>query len=139
MASSVRLVFNHFPAAADALHDIGKELVKAAAFNVQHRAQAKAPVDTGALKNSGYVVTTDSSGYADAIAAAASANAKAQMTEPEPPPDKDTQAKVVFGAAYAVPVEYGSIHGHAQPFLEPAVAEEAPEFEKAWRGLEAKL
>lgn len=139
MASSVHVKFNHFPELAKALPEIARKLNTAAAMNIQQRAQAKAPVDTGALKNAYYTVTQDSDGESGALAAASAANAKAQTITGHDPLPSPTAAMVVNGMAYAVPVEYGSIHGHAQPSLTPAVAEEAPEYEKAWRALESHL
>ena len=139
MASSVTVKFNNFPKIADRLPEIARALNKAAAFNVQHRAQSKAPVRTGALKNAYYTVTQDRVGESGAAAAAASANGKAAFLTGHDPLPSATAAMVVNGMAYAIPVEYGTVHMRAQPSLTPAVAEEAPEFEKAWRALETHI
>lgn len=139
MASSVTVKFNNFPKIAAALPDIARKLNKAAAFNIQQRAQGKAPVKYGALKNAYYTVTQDSDGESAAQAAAASANGKAAFLPGHDPLPSQTAAMVVNGMAYAVPVEYGTVHMRAQPSLTPAVAEEAPEFAKAWRTLEKHI
>lgn len=139
MASSIKLVKNDFAALADKLHDAAKAVVKNAAFNVEHRAKERAPVDTGFLRASLYTVTGESSGYANAAADAASQNAKATMQSEEPSPDKDTTAVVHAGANYAAAVEYGSAHGPAQPFLVPAVEDERPDWEHALAKIEERL
>ena len=139
MASSVRITVNKYPQIAAKLPEIARKLNKAAAFNIQQRAQGKAPVDTGALKNAYYVVTGEHDGESAAEAAAAAANGKATFLSGHDALPSDTAAMVVNGMAYAIPVEYGTAHMRAQPSLTPAVAEEQPEYEKAWRALETHI
>lgn len=142
MSIHIRVDRNDFPRIAEELPKLVSKLVRAAALNVEHRAKDKAPVDTGFLKNSLYTVTSESSGYANAAATAASANGHAEMLSEEPAPEKPTTAVVAVGASYGLFVEYGSSHGPAQPYLEPALHEEAPAFEQALRaavnGLEGR-
>lgn len=139
MPSSIKLVKNDYATLADKLREAAKAIVKNAAFNVEHRAKDKAPVDTGALKSSIYTVTSESSGYAEAASGAGAVNGNATMQSEEPRPDRATLAVVHAGMDYATYVEFGTVHMGAQPFLVPAVEDERPDWEHALSKLEERL
>ena len=94
--------FNHFSQIGDKLAQELSRLVLKTAFDLEARAKTKAPVDTGALKNSIGVVEV--SGY---------------------------EADVVVTVDYAAYVEYGTYKMAAQPYLTPAIEEVRPAFNAA--------
>ncbi len=124
--------FNHFPQLRDALRAASGRFVKKAAFDIQAEAATRAPVATGFLKNSIYVVTSDSSTYGAQGTAAA-------MLPEVPAPDTDTEAIIAIGAPYGIYVEYGTVRMAAQPYLVPAAEAVRPSFEAAMRRLEAAM
>lgn len=128
------VVYDLLPEIAEKLDKALDELVKKAAFDIQAQAQAKAPVDTGFLKNSIYVKTPHESTYGDAQEPEAG-----QTLLPEVEPPKKHEAVVAVGANYGVYVEFGSVHGPAQPYLSPAVAQVEPMFLVALEKLEALI
>jgi len=110
------------------------ELVRKTAFKVEQNAKMRAAVDTGAMRNSIYVVTPDSDSYTQAAGAAKAANPNAE-TSPLPQPTGEFTAHVGPAVEYAVYVELGSHKMAAQPFLVPAVEQERAAWEKAWEDL----
>lgn len=104
------------------------QAVKATAFAISAHAKDAAPVDTGFLKNSIFVV---GDGYGTEAAAAAAAGGKAAREFLEAPPVKDDlEAAVAVGAEYGVDVEMGTLDSRAQPYLAPAVEAEREAFQK---------
>lgn len=83
-----------------------KQLIRAAAFEVQGKAQVNAPVDTGALKNS--IEATEVGIYT---------------------------WWVIVGVDYGAFVELGTSRMAAQPYLTPAVEEVAPIYRAHWAEL----
>ena len=111
---------NGFDDVADQLHTLASQAVRKVAFDLQANAASKAPVDTGFLRSSIYVVTSDDSTYGQASSAPEGASLLPQVDAP----DDDLTAYVGVGASYAVYQELGTVHSPAQPFLTPA-AEQA--------------
>ena len=109
------------------------ESVRTAAFHIQANAAATAPRDTGYLASSIYTVTSDGSTYGEGFQ-----DGREPLPEVEKPAN-DLTAVVAVGAAYGVYVEYGSVHGPAQPYLTPAAEFVRPQLEKAAAALEAKM
>jgi len=104
------------------------EGVRETAFLIERGAKERVPVDTGALKNSiQTVVFGQAAGGADALAVTLNPSARIL---PLPEPENSLMAIVGASVDYAAHVEYGTVRMAAQPFLEPAMAEQAPHFEQ---------
>lgn len=95
-----------------------RELVKSVAFQVEALAKMKAPVDTGALRNSIYVSLQDSH------------TPPTEATENLPVPDNDVTAFVGPSVEYAIYQELGTSFMEPQPFLLPALREVERQLEK---------
>lgn len=139
------------------------QAVRTTARNIQIDAQSNAPVDTGALKNSIYVVTSEGSDYAEAKEAARQA-VRGEKTSDEAgisaaeaferqaaeisrgidalqlkilpeveAPQDDLTAIVAVGAEYGIYVEMGTSRQAAQPYLGPAAEGQRQAFEQAMR------
>lgn len=110
--------FNHLPAVAKA-HSRGLEaMVNKVAFVVQGHAVSGAPVDTGFLRNSIYVVTAKASTYGKVGAA----TKKGSYLLPQVKrPTSRYEAFVAVAANYGIYVEYGTRYMPAQPYMSPAV------------------
>ena len=129
------VIYDILPELAEKLTKALDEAVRKAAFDIQAAAQAAAPVDTGFLKNSIYVVTDNGQSTYGAI----QEPTDGQEALPEVEPPKRHQATVAVAANYGVYVEFGSAHGPAQPYLTPAVALVAPQFLAALEKMEALM
>lgn len=131
---SDEVLFNHFPQIADQLDKALSQAVRKTAFDLQAAAASNAPVDTGYLRNSIYVKTSQDSTYS---------GGDKDLPEVESPPD-DKTAYVAVGAYYGVYVNYGH-HTRsgsfvpAQPFWEPAVDATQASFEAALSAIESQL
>lgn len=121
------VVYDLLPEIAAQIDEAASKVVKKTAFDLQAQAQARAPVDTGFLKNSIYVEMQETSTYG-------------QVQDPEGDqtllpeverPHERTTAIVAVAANYGVYVEYGTSHAPAQPYLTPAAENVKPEFERA--------
>jgi HK97 gp10 family phage protein len=88
-----------------------RQLVKAVAFQVEALAKMKAPVDTGALRNSIYTSIRDNN------------NPPTEATETLPTPDNDVTAFVGPSVEYGIYQELGTHLTQAQPYLLPALRE----------------
>lgn len=99
-----------------------RQMIKAIGFQVEAIAKMKAPVDTGALRNSIYVATNESN------------NPPLEATEVLPTPEGDA---VIVGPSveYAIYQELGTSFFSPQPFLEPAVREVERQLEESARML----
>ncbi len=105
--------------------------VKKTAFDIQAGAAQRSAVDTGAQKNSIYVVTADGSTYSDANAAALRANGKSTINGAESlDADDGSEALVAVGVVYGAVNEFTR-----QPFLTPAVEANRAAFEQAMESL----
>lgn len=95
------------------------EMVDAAAFAMEGEAKAGAPVDTGFMRNSGYVVTPKSNTYGQS---ASSGKSSSQILAPPASPPAEG-AVLGFAARYTMYVE------DDQPFIYPAVEKVAGAYE----------
>ena len=134
------VLFNRFPELTVALEKAISQMVRKAAFDIQAMAMATAPVATGFLKSSIYVVTHDRSTYASSLnkAFVKGHDVAKLMDEVEPPPDDQT-AYVAVGAEYGIYVEYGTSKMAAQPYLTPAYEFVRPSILEAMARLEEKM
>lgn len=71
-------------------------------------------IDTGAMLNSGYIVTSDQNGRSQAISSATSRQPGVAIGLPDPEPLDEFEAQANYAAGYAPYVEA------RYPFLEPA-------------------
>lgn len=135
----VTTLFDLFPELPAAIQAAVRRAVRKAAFDIQADAMRGAPVDTGFLKNSIYVVTEGSSNYERATIRAGKKSGGAEMLpEVDPPPDKMT-AYIAVGADYGVYVEFGTVNMAAQPYLTPAAEWVRPQFIAALKEIEKLL
>lgn len=109
--------------------------VRGTAFFIEGEAKQNAPVDTGALKNSIYSVTSLGNNFEGAWNAAKEAfntqnkgEAPVAQLVARPGP---LEAFVVVGVNYGRYVEYGTSRMPAQPFMQPAAMVGHMEFLKA--------
>lgn len=126
--------FNHLPQISEQLARAASQIVRKAAFDIQARAASTAPVDTGLLRSSIYVETSDSSSYGRGVT-----GDKGDMLPEVSPPQDDQTAIVAVGANYGLYVEMGTRHSPAQPYLVPAVMAIKESFERAMSKLESAL
>ena len=99
------VTFNGFGAIPELLREEAARIVRETAEGVVQQAQALAPVDTGALR--------------DSIRVAAG-----ELTDGE-----SIDSMVEVDVPYALFVEYGTVRHPAQPFLTPAIEGARTEFE----------
>ena len=128
MSAEFEVLLNRLPELSVEIRRVAGELVRKAAFDIEQDAKMRAPVDTGFLRNSLYVVTRGQSTY-DA------SGDGPMLPEVERPPDELT-AYVAPGAEYAIYVEMGTSTNYAQPFLTPAAEFVGPTFTEAMSRLE---
>ena len=131
---TVRITRDRLGELSELMHENASKAVRATAFNIVLDAQSYAPVDTGAMKNSIYVVTDDESSYADASSDARVLNEIEILPEMDAPKD-DLTAIVAVGAEYGLYVEMGTVRTSAQPYLEPAAELSREAFEQAMKGI----
>lgn len=130
----IKLTQDRFDELCGQLRDAVSDIVRATAFDVQDEAQNRAPVDTGALKNSIYTVTDRGSSYSDAASSAASARPAAEILPEVTASDAgvgDFVAVVAPSVEYAIYVEMGTSKQAAQPYLGPAAESMRTAFERA--------
>lgn len=99
-AITVRVVYNHLPQASTALHAAVVEQVKRSTLDVEARAKEVVPVDTGTLRRSIHSIF-ENGGLTGIVG-----------------PSVD----------YGEPVEYGTRHMGARPYMRPAAALVLPQF-----------
>lgn len=128
--------FNHFGEMADAFGTAISQVVRKTAFDLQATAISFAPVDTGFLKNSIYVVTQDHSDYGSG---GFLGKGDAELLDEVDTPDDAYSANVAVGANYGIYVEMGTRYQPAQPYFFPAVEFARGEFEDAMAAIEDKL
>ena len=85
-----------------------EEFIKSVGFSIEREAKIRAPVDTGALRNSIYTQTKNS-------------NTRVSESDYELP--RGTKSKIYVGPTmdYAIIQEFGSSNQNAQPYLIPAL------------------
>lgn len=109
--AQVVIVYDHSRELAGQLRQRGGQVVRKTAFDVQSAYQQNCRVDTGAQKNSAYVVTANTSTYPAAVAAAEAANPDIELLPEVPHPDAYT-ALIAIGVKYAAVNEFGGVaHG----------------------------
>lgn len=116
MADEV-VLFNLFPALAKALHDAVADLVVKGAFDIKALASDVAPVKTGHLKSTVYVVPGGGKGgstYGQNV------EGEGELLPEVEAPKSDQEAIVAVAADYGVYVEYGTRFMPAQPYLTPS-------------------
>ncbi len=131
--------FNHFSQIGANMHQALSQLVRAAAFNIQRGYQETCRVDTGAQKNSAYVVTNKESTYTAAASAATAANPKATILPEVEKPTSDTEAIIAVGVNYALINEVGGVHHTGDGAMAKSVEAERAPFRQAlgklrWQG-----
>lgn len=127
--------FNHLPAMPALIHRAIREAVAKAAYDVQAHAADNAPVETGYLKSSVYVVLYDKSTYGEGFQ---ESGTSAPLPEVDHPAN-DMTAFVAVAAEYGLFVELGTSKAPAQPYLVPALELVAPQFKAALSRLEDAL
>jgi HK97 gp10 family phage protein len=106
----VQIIYNHSQAASQQVQKQLSEIIQAATYAVEADAKKRAPVDTGALRNS------------------------IQSSFPTP-----KTGVVSASVEYAPYVELGTIHNKPQPFLFPALKAVKPMLRARLAALGAKL
>ena len=133
MAEEV-VLFNLFPELAKKLHDTVAQLVIKAAFDVEAMAKNLAPVDTGHLKSSIYVVPgKGESTYGQNV------EGDGELLPEVEKPKSDQEAAVAVGATYGIYVEMGTRFAGSQPFLMPAAEAMRGPFTAAMSHLEEAM
>lgn len=127
--------FSDWSEIAEVFGQATSQVVRKAAFDIQAGYQTRCHVDTGFMKNSAYIVTSEDSSYGDC-----QQPQKGQELLPEvEKPDDDQTAYVAIGANYAIIEEFGGVHHPAHPALVPAVDAVRPSFEATMGKIEDKL
>lgn len=103
------------------------EAVRGTAFFVEGVAKTKAPLLTGALRNSIYVRTHRESGFGAAQTKAKALNSAAETLPEVDAPPLGT-ALITPAMEYAYFVEFGTSRRGAKPYLTPAMREAAAIF-----------
>jgi HK97 gp10 family phage protein len=117
--------FNKFGKMADALLPALSAVVRKTAFDLQSDAAQNAPVDSGFLKGSIYVVTSTDSTYGSG---GTSGPGDSYLLPQVDAPSKSTVAYVGVGANYGIYVEEGTRFMPAQPYFYPAAETAQEEF-----------
>lgn len=136
--------FNDWDKIADKWEKAISNCVIRGAKNVAKKMVAYAPVDTGFLRASVYVVTWKSSTYGKGRASKMGrrrvnlAAVHELHTEIARPYDDQT-AYAAVGATYGECVNYGTRFMAAQPFFEPAIDDSRSDFENDLGKIEEKL
>lgn len=133
---SLLTMFNLLPECPEALQKAVSQVVRKAAFDIQAAAAANAPVDTGFLRSSIYVVTHSESTYGQGSDNPPSG---ATLLDPVDAPPDDRTAYVAVGANYGIYVEMGTANMAAQPYLLPAAEAVKPAYLAAMARLEGPI
>lgn len=132
---AARVVVNDLPRFREELRTKANQVVRRTAFGVQAGAQERARVDTGAMANSFYVITSDKNTYSQAAGQVKGRNPKAELAPMAPAPKDDLHAVVASVVEYAIYNEYGTSRMSAQPMLTPAAEEWRKPFEQQMRAI----
>jgi HK97 gp10 family phage protein len=97
-----------------------KQMLKAIGFQIEAKSKMKAPIDTGALRNSIYMATEEDN----------SPPFESDETLPNPPKDS---INVGPSVEYAIFQELGTSFSSPQPFMTPALREVERELEQSAR------
>lgn len=123
---TVVVKFNHFGVIAGNITPRCHTAVTNTAVIIAGKASSNAPVDTGFLQSSPYVVTNDSSTYGS-IGSPVKKGAYALPEEPAP--SDPCTAIIGIAANYGAYVELSTRRMRAQPYLVPAVMSSVGDFE----------
>ena len=125
---TVIVKFNHFGKIAAGLTPKLHTAVSSTALIIASRASSNAPVDTGFLQSTPYVVTNDSSSYSGIGAP----TKKGSYALPEEPAPSDPCTAIIgIAANYGAYVELSTRRMRAQPYLVPAVFASIGDFQTA--------
>jgi HK97 gp10 family phage protein len=127
--SGIIVYKNNFPGIGEKINEGVARAVRRAAIDIEQRAKALAPVDTGALREGIYTVTDLWNDYGRAVAAATALNPRAKILDPIQPVGP-YEAGVGIVVDYWVANEFGTINRPARPFLTPAVEGARPQLEE---------
>ena len=126
-AIKIKLDTKELDRIAAGLNKSREQVMKKLAFDVEAKAKMKAPVLTGALRNSIYTETKSGGDYANAsgnaMGAAWGEGGRISETEQLPKPEGNIVANVGPCVEYAAYVELGTSKKAARAFLVPAVEE----------------
>jgi HK97 gp10 family phage protein len=111
----VHVLFNNLPMLIAALVDKAGEGLEEGAQALLDAARPNVPVITGALRDSGYIITSNTDTYDDAVNAAASDNPGMEFTQK--PSIEHNQAIIGYAANYAIFVHDGTMYMAGNPFL----------------------
>ena len=124
MAVQFEIRKNNLPRAPGALRDFAQQALAKIAFDIEASAKDNVTdmgaIDTGALKNSGYTSTPDSSTYPSAVSGAQGLNPDANFA-PEVRPAHALEVVIGFSAGYALYVDFGTAKMPGRPFFSQAV------------------
>lgn len=110
--------FNKWAQVAQGMKQGAKEVVSDTAKDIATTYSATAPVDTGFMASTAYVVTSEESTYGQGFGTPP--KGASLLPEVDKPGD-DYTAYAAVAANYAGFVEYGTRFAHAQPAFYPAV------------------
>jgi hypothetical protein len=130
MAREILTMFNRFPELAATLPLAVGKIIKKTAFDIQARAMITAPIKTGFLRSSIYVMGKDYETYGQGVVG------KGEMLPPVPKTNQWTTAIVAVGASYGIYIEMGARYHPARPYLLPAAEFVKPKMEEAFAQLE---
>jgi hypothetical protein len=133
----LQIVYNDLPRIARRLPASADVIVRKTAFMIKGIAQGNVRVDTGAAKNSIYVISSTGNGFSAAVRAAAGAMVRRgagarQMLFQAPPVDRTRKgaALVVVGVSYGYWIEYV-----LDAYLTPAAEEVKSAYVNAMKGV----
>ncbi len=131
---STKVLHNNLGRVTGSVKERAAQVVRKTALDVEADAKLRAAVDTGAMRASIYTVAEGHGGAGQAGEDASAADPKAELFEPvEPDAAHALLALVVVGVRYGLWVERGTARQAPQPFLQPAAAAHAEDYEAAMR------
>lgn len=136
---STKVLRNDLGRAAAGIRERAGQVVRKTALDVEADAKLRAAVDTGAMRASIYTVAEGHDGAEQSTEEVSSADPKAEVFDPvalsdvQPGAAHALLALVVVGVRYGLWVERGTARQAPQPFLLPAAAAHAEDYEAAMR------
>lgn len=136
MVGEIRIVYDHFPRISREAAQKAQNVVDKTAFDIQATSQQNIQtmdaIDTGAMVNSAYTVTSKGSAYSEAVSAALELNPDAGIVS-EVSDLKKLQAAVAYAVLYAIYVHWGARGLAGRPFLLQAVEAHRQRFKEAMK------
>lgn len=121
-------------------HAEAQDFIDKTAFDAQGIAANEARVDTGAMRNSFYTVTTRDDGYQDSVERAQDKNPDVLTSPiPSPSPKSDMEARVGPSVEYAIYHELGTRFMEAHPMLAVAAERIWRPWQQGWKNLLRRL